>query len=45
MLRWRLEGTNSRIVLDGKEVVLILSLFNLFIMLCEEEMFGKVMNL
>ena len=43
MLRWGLECTNSRIVLEGKEVVLILSLFKLFVMLWEEEMFGKVM--
>ena len=45
MLYWRLECTNSQIVLEGKEVVLISSLFKLFIMLWEEELFGKVMNL
>ena len=45
MLRWGLECTNSRIVLEGKEVVLILSLFKLFVMLWEEELFGKVMLL
>ena len=37
--------TNSWIVLEGKEVVLISSLFKLFIMLPEEELFGKDMNL
>ena len=42
MLRWRLECTNSRVVFEGKEVVLILSLFILFVMLWEEELFGKV---
>ena len=45
MLRGGLECTNSRIVLEGKEVVLISSLFKSFIMLQEEELFGKVMNL
>ena len=45
MLRWGLECTKSRIVLEGKEVVLISSLFKLFIMQWEEELFGKVMNL
>ena len=41
MLRWGLECTNSQIVLEGKEVVLILSLFK-FVMLWEEEFYGKV---
>ena len=45
MLRCGLECTNSRIVLEGKEVVLMLSLFKLFIMLWEEELFGRVMYL
>ena len=44
LLHWELECTNSRIVLEGKEVVLILSLFKLFILLWEKELFGKVMN-
>ena len=45
MLRWGLECTNSRIVLESKEVILISGLFKLFIMLWEKELFGKVMNL
>ena len=45
MLRWELECTNSQIVLEGREVVLILSLFKVFVMLWEEELFGKVMYL
>ena len=45
MLRWGLECTNSRIILEGKEVVLILSLFKLFVMLWEEVLFGKLMYL
>ena len=35
----------SRIVLEGKNVVLISSLSTLFIMLLEKELFGKVINL
>ena len=45
MLRWGLECTNSRIVLEGRELVLILSLFKLFVMLWQEELLGKVMYL
>ena len=45
MLHWGLECTNSRIVLECKELVLILSLFKLFVMLWGEELFVKVMNL
>ena len=45
MVRWELECTNSQILLEGKEVVLMLSLFKLFAMLWEEELFGKVMYL
>ena len=45
MLHWGQECTNSQIVLESKEVVLILNLFKLFIMLWEEKLFGKVMNL
>ena len=41
MLRW---GLSVLIVLKGKEAVLISSLFKLFIMLLEEELFVKVMN-
>ena len=44
MLRWGLQCTNSLIVLEGKEVVSILSLSKQFIMLWEEELFGKVLN-
>ena len=44
MLCWRLERTKSQIVLEGKEAVLIFSLFKLFIMMLVEELFGKVMN-
>ena len=45
ILRWGLECTKSRIVIKGKEVVLVSSLFKLFTMLLKEESFGKVMNL
>ena len=45
MLRWVLEYTNTQIVLEGKEVVLILSLFKLLNMLWEKELFNKVKNL
>ena len=44
MLRWGLGCTNSRIFLEGRKVVLILSLFKLFVMLWEE-LFGKVVYL
>ena len=35
-------SANSRIVLEGKEVVLILSLFKLFVMLREEDSMAKL---
>ena len=38
------ECKKSEIDLEGKEVVLISSLFKLFIMMLVEELFGKVMN-
>ena len=44
MLHWGLECSKSWIVLKGKEAVLISSLFKLLIMLLEEELLSKVMN-
>ena len=44
MFRWGLVCIKSRIVLEGKEAVLISSLFKLFIMMLVEELLGKVMN-
>ena len=44
MLRWELECPNSQILLECKEVFLISSLFELFIMM-SDELFGKAMNL
>ena len=41
---WGLECTKSRIVLEGKEAVLISSLFKMFIMMLVEKLLGKIMN-
>ena len=44
MLHWGLECTKSRIVFEGKAAVLILSFYKLLIVLFEEDLFGKDMN-
>ena len=44
MLRWGLEFSKSQIVLEDKVVVLISTLFKLFIMMLVEELLGKLIN-
>ncbi len=44
MLRGGRDGSKSRIVLEGKEAVLISNLFKLFILLLVEELLSNVMN-